>query len=166
MTRACALRVFCLALCLFGLAFTSISFAQQTQQPQQDTDLPADDIIQILQDDPELLAEAKAQIIAQLRDRGYAVTEKEITNDRLFSEIRSDDRARIAMSNELKKRGYGVQDNEPATDQQNPNGQKPPGPQKTLPGETTGANQPAANVPANQTSVPARQTDQKDITKG
>src|SRR5260221_13277384 len=126
MTRACALRVFCLALCLLGLAFTSISFAQQTQQPQQDTDLPADDIIQILQDDPELLAEAKAQIVAQLRDRGYAVSEREITDERLFTEIRSDDRARIPMSNELKKRGYArPQDNEHTTAQQPSTGQKP-----------------------------------------
>src|SRR6266566_3539139 len=141
-----------------------MSFAQQAQPAQQDTDLSADDIIQILQDDPALLADAKSQIVAQLRDRGYAVTEKEITNERLFSEIRSDDRARIAMSNELKKRGYGVQqDNEPAIDQQNPNGQKPPAPQKALPGGITGANQVPPNVPTNQTSAPVRPTDQKDM---
>src|SRR6266700_4043384 len=120
-----------------------MSFAQQPQQTQQDTDLSADDIIQILQDDPELLAQAKAQIVAQLRDRGYAVSEREITDERLFSEIRSDDRARIAMSNELKKRGYGVpQDGEQTTDQQQNTGQKPQGQQKTPPGGATAQSTP------------------------
>ena len=171
-TRTCAQRACCLALFLFCLAFTSISLAQQAQPAQQDTDLSADDIIQILQDDPALLADAKAQIVAQLRDRGYAVTEREITDERLFSEIRSDDRARIAMSNELKKRGYGAQqDNDQTSGQQPPSGQQPQGQQKTLPGGTTGTNQPMPNAPGNnipgaQTNGPNRQTDQKDMTKG
>jgi protein involved in polysaccharide export with SLBB domain len=75
----------------------------------QDEDLPADDIVEILQQNPELLAEAKAQIVAQLRDRGYPVTDRSITDDRLFAEIRSDDRARHIMSDELKKRGFGAE---------------------------------------------------------
>jgi protein involved in polysaccharide export with SLBB domain len=81
---------------------------QAQQQAPQDTELTADEIIELLQQDPQLLADAKSQIVSQLRDRGYAVTEREITDDRLFSQIRSDDRARHLMSEELKKRGYTV----------------------------------------------------------
>src|SRR5262245_18268144 len=69
----------------------------------QDEDLPAEDIIEILKQNPELLAEAKAQVVAELRNRGYPVTDRSITDDRLFSEIRSDERARHVMSDELKK---------------------------------------------------------------
>src|SRR6185312_13701583 len=63
---------------------------------------------QILQDNPDLLANAKSQIVEQLQDRGNAVTERDITDDRLFSEIRSDDRVRHLMSDGLKQRGYGT----------------------------------------------------------
>jgi protein involved in polysaccharide export with SLBB domain len=77
----------------------------------QDRDLPAEDIIAILQQNPDVLAEAKVQIAQQLRDRGYAISDRAITNDRLFSEIRSDDRARHMMSEELKKRGLGDEEN-------------------------------------------------------
>src|SRR5262249_19292970 len=79
------------------------------QAAAQEEDLPADDIIEILQQNPDLLAEAKAQIVAHLRDRGYAVNERSITDDRLFAEIRSDDRARHVMSDELKRRGFGTE---------------------------------------------------------
>src|SRR5262244_4305590 len=91
-------------LCLLAIPSRGIA-----QAAAQDEDLPADDIIEILQQNPDLLAEAKAQIVAQLRDRGYPVNERSITDDRLFSEIRSDDRARHAMSEELKRRGFGVE---------------------------------------------------------
>ena len=79
--------------------------------PLQEKDLAADDIIAILQQNPDVLADAKSQIAQQLRDRGYAVSERSITDDRLFSEIRSDDRVRHAMSEELKQRGFGAEEN-------------------------------------------------------
>lgn len=91
---------------LLSLAILPLAYSQQQQQ-QQDTDLPAEDIIQILQENPDLLSDAKAQIVEQLRDRGYSVTQGEITDDRLFSEIRTDDRVRHLMSEALKERGYG-----------------------------------------------------------
>jgi protein involved in polysaccharide export with SLBB domain len=80
----------------------------------QEQDLPAEDIIAVLEQNPDLLAEAKAEIAAQLRDRGYPVTDRSITDDRLFAEIRSDERARHFMSEELKKRGFGVAEPAPA----------------------------------------------------
>lgn len=122
---------------------------QQPQQPQQQTQTPpqpapadftADQIIDILQNDPELLAEAKSTIVARLRDRGYAVTESDVTDERLFSEIQTDDRVRQAISDELRRRGYSP----PAPEEQTPaagTNQRP----ATQPAGTT-SNQPAAGT--------------------
>ncbi len=83
---------------------------QQPQQGQASQEQPgplsAEEIIQILQDNPDLLAEAKSRIAGELQDRGYAVTESDITDERLFTEIRSDDRVRLTMSDALERRGY------------------------------------------------------------
>ncbi len=82
---------------------------QAPQQTQQEADLPADDIIQILQENPDLLADAKAEIASQLQARGYPVSEKEITDQRLFDQIRSDERVQHVMSDALKQRGFAVE---------------------------------------------------------
>src|SRR6185437_2118372 len=84
--------VLVLASLVFSLMFAGRSFAQQ----DQDTELTADEIIQILQGNPDVLANAKSQIVAQLRNRGY-----DVSDDRLFSEIRSDDRVRQMASDYL-----------------------------------------------------------------
>src|SRR3954468_24512099 len=111
---------FLLALVVFCIALAGKSFAQ-------DADLSANEIIQILQENPDVLAEAKAEIVAQLRDRGYNVSERDITDDRLFNQIRSDDRVRQLAANELAKRGFGPpQENEQTPDEQIvPSGQQP-----------------------------------------
>lgn len=98
-------------LAFISLALMPFAYAQQQQQQQEpaDQELSADEIIQILQDNPDLLQDAKTQIVQQLQSRGYAVTERDITDDRLFSEIQSDDRVRQVMSDALKQRGYGAQ---------------------------------------------------------
>ena len=91
---------------------------QQQQSPQQPEEQPdsgplsADEVIQILQDNPDLLAEAKAEIISKAQERGFTITEAEISDDRLFSQIRSDDRVRLVISDELKARGFGAQPQE------------------------------------------------------
>ncbi len=103
---------FLLALVVFSIVLTGKSFAQ-------DADLSAEEIIQILQQNPDVLADAKAEIVNQLRDRGYNVSERDITDDRLFSQIRSDDRVRQLAANELAKRGFGpAQETEQAPDEQ------------------------------------------------
>ena len=128
------------ALVVFCIVLTGKSFAQ-------DADLSAEEIIQILQQNPDVLAEAKAEIVSQLRDRGYNVSERDITDDRLFSQIRSDDRVRQIAANELTKRGFGpaqqdltpdeqiVPSGQPAGQQANPqNGQQiipPQNPQRS-----------------------------------
>src|ERR1044071_6726660 len=95
------IRLVCLlALVIFCIVLAGKSFAQ-------DSELSADEIIQILQENPDVLADAKAEIVNQLRDRGYNVSENEITDERLFNQIRSDDRVRQLAANELSKRGFG-----------------------------------------------------------
>lgn len=112
----CALSFYLAALLFCLLVFPHFSAAQQTDQQQQtdqeqsqtSSELSADEIIQILQENPDVLADAKAQIAGQLQDRGYAVTEKDITDEKLFSQIRSNDQVRQTMSDELQKRGFGT----------------------------------------------------------
>ncbi|HEY1939526.1 MAG TPA: SLBB domain-containing protein [Candidatus Angelobacter sp.] len=91
---------FLLAMVVFSIALADRACAQQA-------DLSADQIIQILQENPDVLAEAKTEIVNQLRDRGYNISERDITDDRLFSQIRQDDRVRQIASDELTKLGFG-----------------------------------------------------------
>lgn len=101
---AAALGLLCCSVCV---CWGAPAFAQQQQsqptqaqqqlQQQQGADLPAEEIIQILQDDPQLLADAKTQIVNELRNRGYSVSEREVTDDRLFGQIRAD-RSRAACA--------------------------------------------------------------------
>src|SRR5947209_198207 len=102
----------------------------------QEADLPADTIIEILQSNPDLLEDAKSEIVDQLRARGYSVSEKDITDDRLFGQIRSDDRVRHVMSDELKARGFGAEQAE--TTQQEGTGNSQPAQQDQNAGPATG----------------------------
>ncbi|HEV8491557.1 MAG TPA: hypothetical protein VGR76_04770, partial [Candidatus Angelobacter sp.] len=106
------MRYCLLALVIFCIVLIGKSFAQ-------DSELSADEIIQILQENPDVLADAKAEIVNQLRDRGYNVSENEITDDRLFSQIRSDDRVRHLAAVELSKRGFGPEQQDQTTTEQN-----------------------------------------------
>lgn len=137
------------------IALTPIAHAQQQQASGQE--LSADEIIQILQQNPDLLAEAKTEIVQQLQDRGYAVTERDITDQRLFSEIRSDDRVRQVMSDALKQHGFGAeQGSEPAQGQQPPAAGAQPSPQPRMPaGAATGpTGRNAGEQPQNQREQP------------
>lgn len=151
-------QVLCLAVAIVFLLLPRASHAQQ-----DDPGLPADQIIEILQGNPDLLAEAKKEIVSKLRDRGYAVTEADITNDRLFSQIQGDDRVRMAISNELKARGYGQQQEEPPQEAQ-PGGQKP----ATGAATPGGTGSPTGTAPANasgNTTGQATQDKDKDKDK-
>ena len=124
-----------LALAVFSLAFAGKSFAQT----QDTTELSADEIIQILQQNPDVLAEAKSEIAAQLRDRGYNVSDKDITDDRLFGQIRSNDQVRQMASDYLVKLGFGSQQNdETAQQDQQPNQQDQNANQSQFPGQDQG----------------------------
>lgn len=127
------LRLWCFVLALLAVAATTLAaqgrlatqLAAQQQQKNEtqgqadDVELSADEIIQILRENPDVLADAKAEIVAQLRDRGYPITDRELSDDRLFGQIRSDERARKAMSDQLKARGFaGSGEAEPQSQQQ------------------------------------------------
>lgn len=146
----------------FGMLFLLLAGSALAQQ-EDSNPLPAEQIIQILQQNPDLLAEAKTRIVTELRDRGHAVTEADITDDRLFSEIRSDDRVRTVISDELKQRGYGAEENPeqqtpaPTPDAKAPSPPAPPpAATKTVPAEETNSrnfgprqrNYPYRNLPA------------------
>lgn len=105
--------------CLLAVGILIIVLPKKSFAQDQNTELTADQIIQILQANPNLLADAKAEIVSQLQDRGYNVTEKDITDDRLFSQIRTNDQVRQAASDELVQRGYGPQqqNNQQSSDQ-------------------------------------------------
>src|SRR5579859_3764806 len=141
--------IFILALAALTLVLTGTLVAQQ------ETELSAEEIIQILQENPDVMAEAKADIVAQLRDRGYNVSQGDITDDRLFSQIRSDDRVRQIASNFLVQKGFGPQQEEQPAQQEQPpgGGQGQPGaqPSPTPPGPFTG--QPSSNYPGNVPST-------------
>jgi protein involved in polysaccharide export with SLBB domain len=134
----CRLRLaFLLALVVFSIVLVGKSLAQ-------DQELSAEEIIQILQENPDALAAAKTEIVSQLRDRGYNVSEKDITDDRLFDQIRSDDRVRQLASSELIKQGYGPQQQNPqnsSTTATDDLGQEQP----LLPGSANRSTQPNAN---------------------
>jgi len=74
------------------------------QQQPDSNQLSADQIIRILQANPELLADAKTKIQIAARDSGYPVNQSDITDDRVFSKVRSDDQFRLALSTELEER--------------------------------------------------------------
>jgi len=141
--------MFILALAVFTLIFSGRARAQQTE-------LSAEEIIRILQDNPDVLAEAKQEIVTQLRDRGYNVSINDITDDRLFSQIRSDERVQQLASDFLIKNGFSPQQQEGEQpliplDQQTGAGQQATGqpgaqPSPTPSGRTTGQ-QPPANAP-------------------
>src|SRR5437867_1572823 len=88
---------------------TMLSGISAAQQQADASSLSADQVIRILQSNPELLAEAKTQIQNTARDSGYPVNQSDITDDRVYSRVRSDDQFRLALSTELKERGYGPQ---------------------------------------------------------
>ena len=150
----------CVRICLWCAAIFFCLFLTGTAVGQEEdpNPLPPDQIIQILQQNPELLADAKAQIVTTLRDRGYAVTQADVTDDRLFSEIRSDDRVRAVVSNELKKRGFGTDENQgqETTAPEKPPESKPPSPSAVVPKTVPSEDSSTKNSGAGQRNYPYR----------
>lgn len=131
-----------------GRLATQLAAQQQQKseaqaQSNDDVELSADEVIQILRENPDVLADAKAEIVSQLRDRGYPITERELTDDRLFNQIRSDERVRKVMSDQLKARGF--------TGEGETQAQQPPPP------TTPANNRPQALAPAPNAPVPNQQ---------
>ena len=131
---------------LLLIVFPVITSAQaQPDAAQQQPQLTAEQIVAVLQQNPDALAEAKSRIASELQSRGYAISENDITDDRLFDEIRSDERVRSVMSDFLVHRGFGgdQSDAEAAPAPKQAPAAAPPA--QPVPGAAAGApNQPSA----------------------
>lgn len=86
----------------------SIGAAAQAVSTQQDdlAPLPSEQIILLLQKNPDLLPDAKTMMANLLRSRGEPLVESQITNQRLYAQIGADAQLRLLLSNDLKRRGY------------------------------------------------------------
>ena len=86
--------------------------AQKASVPQDDVALlSSEQIILILQKNPDLLPDAKATMASLLRSRGETV-ESEISTESLYGEIGADAQLRLLLSNDFKKRGYTGEETE------------------------------------------------------
>ena len=85
---------------------------QQAGQAINQQPMPAEQIIDILQQEPDLLASIKAQVAQQ-----QGVDPGTISDEALYDRIRQDATLRDLATKELVKRGYGIN---PAAPRQNP----------------------------------------------
>ena len=94
-----------------AIAFFCISLAGMAwaQQPAQQDSLSAEEIIDVLQNNPDVLADAKAEIAQKAQERGYDVSEDQITDQQLFDQIQTNEDVRARFSQELIGRGFGHQ---------------------------------------------------------
>ena len=71
--------------------------------------LPADQIIQILQQNPDLLMEVKSQVADHLQQQGTQVQASDISDEMLYSQVSTNDSVRADISTFLQARGYAPQ---------------------------------------------------------
>jgi protein involved in polysaccharide export with SLBB domain len=71
--------------------------------------LPADRLIEILNQKPEVLDEIKATLAQRLQDQGRPISEAEITDDMLFNRIEQDASFRVLLTEQLREKGYLTQ---------------------------------------------------------
>jgi protein involved in polysaccharide export with SLBB domain len=68
--------------------------------------LPADQIIQILQQNPDLLMEVKSQVADNLQQQGTQVNESDITDEVVYNQIQTNASVRAKITIFLQSRGY------------------------------------------------------------
>ncbi|MFI5110434.1 MAG: SLBB domain-containing protein [Terriglobales bacterium] len=71
--------------------------------------LPAERIIEILNQKPELLDRVKAAALQRMQDEGRAAPETELTDDALFSRIEQDTSLRVLLTRQLREKGFLTQ---------------------------------------------------------
>jgi len=76
------------------------------------TALPAERIITILQENPDLMAELKNQAVQKAQEQGRIVTTEQITDDMVYRRIEQDPQGRLLITQELVRNGY-VDKNDP-----------------------------------------------------
>jgi len=103
--KSISLHWFIVLFVLLCAVFVPASLGQQAPV-QSARPLSADEMIRILQENPDVLEESRALIGDSLRQRGFALADSDISDDRLFTEIRSDQRIRVLLNDELKNKGF------------------------------------------------------------
>ena len=73
------------------------------------TALPADQIIQILEQNPDLLAEVKDQVAERLQQQGTQVQASDITDEMLYTQIQTSATVRAQITSYLQAQGYAPQ---------------------------------------------------------
>jgi protein involved in polysaccharide export with SLBB domain len=71
--------------------------------------LPADQIIQILEQNPDLLAEVKDQVAERLQQQGTQVQANDITDEMLYNQIQTNASVRAQITTFLQVQGYAPQ---------------------------------------------------------
>ena len=92
------------------------SYAQKPDRPEPPerpsapartiTNPLAEEIVRTLKENPALLADAKSTIAAELTRRNYPVREEDLTDEKVFAQIRSNTEFRKAVAESLQARGY------------------------------------------------------------
>ncbi|HEX4037354.1 MAG TPA: SLBB domain-containing protein [Acidobacteriaceae bacterium] len=77
------------------------------------TPLSADQIIAILQQNPDLLADLKSEVAGQMQQQGMTVDPASISDQALYREISSNADLRASISQVLRARGYGTSELSP-----------------------------------------------------
>jgi protein involved in polysaccharide export with SLBB domain len=85
------------------------STAMQSNLNTPGAPLPADQIIQILQQNPDLLMEVKNQVADRLQQQGNEVQASDISDEMLYNQISTNDSVRAEISTFLQAQGYAPQ---------------------------------------------------------
>ncbi len=79
-------------------------------EPETEGDaLPAERIIEILNQKPELLDRVKAAVVQRMQDEGRPASETELTDDALFTRIEQDASLRVRLTWQLREKGFLTQ---------------------------------------------------------
>ena len=79
---------------------------EMSDETMRQPSLSADRLIELLQEHPDTMDTVRTVVAKRLEDQGHFVTEEDITDDVLFARIREDQTLRVALTGELKTRGY------------------------------------------------------------
>ncbi len=85
---------------------TSTSSLSNLNATASSTVLSADQIIQILQEDPDLLMVVKNQIADRMQQQGMQIQAVDISDDAVFHQVSADAGLRATLSRSLEARGY------------------------------------------------------------
>lgn len=82
--------------------------ANDSNNPVVSSQLSADQIVEILQENPSLLLEVKNQIADRFQQQGIQITVADISDEAVYKQIGTDDNLRATLSRTLVSRGYAA----------------------------------------------------------